>query len=161
VRPPLARGDAMGLRERLDADMKAAMKEKDAPRLSTIRLLKSAVKYREIELMKPLDDAGIEAVVASEIKRRKDSVEQYRAGHREDLAAKEEAEIGVLQGYLPAQLTPEALAKLVEAAIAGTGAKGPRDMGAVMKALMPEVQGKADGRAVSEAVKARLGAMGK
>src|SRR5512144_3048006 len=128
----------MALKERIEADLKAAMKDKDAPRLSVMRMLKSAVKYREIEVMKPLDDAGVLAVIASEIKRRRDSVEQYRAGNRADLADKEEAEIHVLQGYLPAQLGEEELRAKVDEAIAKTGAKGPKDMGAVMKALLPE-----------------------
>jgi uncharacterized protein YqeY len=132
------------------------MKDKDAPRLSVIRMLKSAIKYREIELMKPLEDAGIEAVVGSEIKRRRDSVEQYRAGNREDLASKEETEITVLQGYLPQQLSAEEVAAKVDAAIASSGAQGPKDMGAVMKLLMPEVQGRADGKLVSELVKQKL-----
>ena len=148
----------MALKETLDADMKTAMREKDAPRLSVIRMLKSAIKYREIEVMKPLDDAGVLAVVASEIKRRRDSVEQYRAGNRADLADKEEAEIHVLQGYLPAQLGEDELRTKVDEAIAKTGAKGPKDMGAVMKALLPEVQGRAEGKAVSDMVKARLAA---
>jgi hypothetical protein len=146
----------MALKDRIDTDLKSAMREKDAARLSVVRMLKSAIKYREIELMKPLDDAGIEAVVASEIKRRRDSVEQYRAGKREDLASKEEAEIGVLQGYLPQQLSAEEVAAKVDAAIAQSGAKGPKDMGAVMKLLMPEVQGRADGKVVSELVKQKL-----
>ena len=148
----------MALKETLDADMKTAMREKDAPRLSVIRMLKSAIKYREIEVMKPLDDAGVLVVIASEIKRRRDSVEQYRAGNRADLADKEEAEIHVLQGYLPAQLGEDELRGKVDEAIARTGAKGPKDMGAVMKALLPEVQGRAEGKAVSDMVKARLAA---
>jgi uncharacterized protein len=148
----------MALKEQLDADMKTAMREKDALRLSVIRMLKSAVKYREIEIMKPLDDAGVQGVIASEIKRRRDSVEQYRAGNRQDLAEKEEAEIRILQGYLPAQLSEDELRAKVDAAIAATGAKGPKDMGAVMKALLPEVQGRAEGKTVSDMVKARLAA---
>ena len=146
----------MGLRERLDEDLKAAMRQKDPLRLNTIRGLKSAVKYREIELMKSLDDAGILGVVASEIKRRKDAVEQYQAGGRPDLVEKEEAESRLLQAYLPQQLTPDELRAKVEAAVAATGAQGPKDMGKVMKALLPEVQGRAEGSAVSELVKARL-----
>ena len=148
----------MALKETLDAEMKSAMRDKDAAKLSVIRMLKSAIKYREIEVMKPLDDAGVLAVVASEIKRRRDSVEQYRAGNRADLADKEEAEIVVLQAYLPAQLGEDELRAKVDEAIARTGAKGPKDMGAVMKALLPEVQGRAEGKAVSDMVKARLAA---
>jgi hypothetical protein len=148
----------MTLRERLDADMKTAMKAKDELRLNVVRGVKSAIKYREVEGEKAivLDEAGILQVLGSEIKKRRDSVEQYRAGHREDLATKEEAEIAVLQGYLPAQLSPEELGRKVAEAIAKVGAQGPRDMGAVMKALMPEVQGRADGKLVSELVKQRL-----
>jgi uncharacterized protein YqeY len=148
----------MALKETLDADLKTAMREKDALKLSVIRMLKSAIKYREIEVMKPLDDAGVLGVVASEIKRRRDSVEQYRAGNRADLADKEEAEILVLQTYLPAQLGDDELRAKVDEAIAKTGAKGPKDMGAVMKALLPEVQGRAEGKTVSDMVKARLAA---
>jgi uncharacterized protein len=106
--------------------------------------------------MKPLDDAGVLGVVSSEIKRRKDSIEQYRAGNRPELADKEEAEGKLLAAYLPAQLSAEELAAKVDEVIARTGAKGPKDMGAVMKALVPDVQGKADGKAVSDLVKARL-----
>lgn len=146
----------MALKEQLDADLKSAMREKDQVKLSTVRMLKSAIKYREIELMKPLDDAGVQVVIASEIKRRRDSVEQYRAGGREDLAGKEEAELAVLQGWMPAQLAPEELARIVDAVIARVGAQGPKDMGKVMKELLPEVQGKAEGKAVSELVKQRL-----
>jgi uncharacterized protein YqeY len=148
----------MAIRERLDEDLKAAMRERDSLRMNTIRGLKSAVKYREIELMKPLDEAGIIGVIGTEVKRRRDSVEQYRAGKREDLATKEEAEIVLLQAYLPQQLgAAELEAKVVEV-IARVGAQGPKDMGAVMKALLPEVQGRADGKVVSELVKQRLAA---
>ncbi len=146
----------MALKEQLDVELKAAMKEKDAVKLSVVRMLKSAIKYREIEVMKPLDDAGVLGVVASEIKRHRDSVEQYRAGNRQDLVDKEEAEIVILQTWLPAQLGEAELRAKVEAAVAKVNAQGPKDMGAVMKALLPEVQGRADGKAVSDMVKARL-----
>ncbi|HQR30508.1 MAG TPA: GatB/YqeY domain-containing protein [Anaeromyxobacteraceae bacterium] len=146
----------MALRERLDEDLKTAMRAKDSLRMNTVRGLKSAVKYREIELMKPLDDAGIVGVVGSEIKRRRDSVEQYRAANRPDLAEKEEAELRILQDYLPQQLSSAELEAKVAEVIARVGAQGPKDMGAVMKALLPEVQGKADGKVVSELVKQRL-----
>jgi uncharacterized protein YqeY len=146
----------MALKERLDQDMKAAMRERAQLRLDTIRMLKSAIKYREIELMKPLDDAGIHGVIAGEVKRRRDSVEQYRAGNRADLADKEQAEIDILLAYLPQQLTEAEVRAKVDAAVAQVGAKGMKDMGAVMKALLPEVQGRADNKVVSELVKARL-----
>ncbi len=146
----------MSLKERLDSDMKTAMREKDAVTLSVVRLLKSAIKYREIELAKTLDDAEIHGVVATEIKRRRDSVEQYRAGNRADLADREEAEIRVLQAWLPAQLSLDELRAKVDEVVRRLGAAGPKDLGAVMKALLPEVQGKAEGKTVSELVKARL-----
>ncbi len=146
----------MALKDQLDADLKASMRVKDTVKLSVVRMLKSAIKYREIEAMKPLDDAGVLQVISGEIKRHKDSIEQYRAGNRLDLVAKEEAETAILLGYLPAQLDEAELKRLVEAAVKKTGAAGPRDMGTVMKALLPEVQGKADGKLVSELVKARL-----
>ena len=146
----------MALKERLDADLKTAMKDKDAVRLSVVRLLKSAIKYREIELAKTLDDVEIHGVIASEIKRRRESVEQYRAGNRPDLADREEAEIRILQAWLPAQLTVDELRAKVDEVVRRVGASGPRDMGAVMKVLLPEVQGKAEGKTVSELVKARL-----
>ena len=146
----------MALREKLDEDLKSAMRAKDSLRMNTVRGLKSAIKYREIELMKPLDDAGILGVMATEIKRRRDSVEQYRAGNRPDLADKEEAEIKILQEFLPQQLTREEVEAKVAEAITRVGAQGPKDMGAVMKALLPEVQGRADGKVVSELVKQRL-----
>ena len=148
----------MAVREKLDEDLKSAMREKDSIRLNAIRMLKSAIKYREIELMKPLDDGGIYGVISTEIKRRRDSVQQFKAGNRQDLADKEEAEIRTLQVYLPQQLSAEELAAKVDEVIARAGAKGPKDMGAVMKALLPEVQGRADGKVVSELVKQRLAA---
>jgi uncharacterized protein len=146
----------MALKERLDEDMKQAMRERAQLKLDTIRMLKSAIKYREIELMKPLDDAGVTGVIATEIKRRRDSVEQYRAGNRQDLADKELKEIEFLQAYQPQQLTEAELRAKVEDAVKKIGAQGMKDMGAVMKALLPEVQGRADGKVVSDLVKARL-----
>ncbi|HEY6001844.1 MAG TPA: GatB/YqeY domain-containing protein [Anaeromyxobacter sp.] len=146
----------MSLKERLDQDMKSAMREKAQLKLDTIRMLKSAIKYREIELMKPLDDAGVHGVIATEVKRRRDSVEQYRAGNRQDLADKEQKEIEFLQAYLPQQLTEAEIRAKVDEAVKAVGAQSMKDMGAVMKALMPEVQGRADGKVVSELVKARL-----
>jgi hypothetical protein len=146
----------MSLKDQLDAELKSAMRDKATVKLSVVRMLKSAIKYREIEIMKPLDDGGVLQVIASEIKRHKDSVEQYRAGNRQDLVEKEEAEIVILQTWLPTQLTEAEVRAKVEEVVVRVKAQGPKDMGAVMKALLPEVQGKADGKLVSELVKARL-----
>jgi uncharacterized protein len=155
----------MGLRQRVDDELKAAMKAMGSGpgsdgqlRLDTVRMLKSAVKYREIELGQPLDDAAVMAVVASLIKQRRDSVEQFRGGGRDDAAAKEEAEIVILQAFLPAQLGADELGKLVDEAVAEAGAKGPKDMGQVMKLLKAKAAGRADGKTLSDLVKARLGA---
>lgn len=145
------------LKERIDADLKDAMRSKNELTLSVLRMLKSAVKYKEVEPgASALDDAGIQSVITGLIKQRRDSIDQFKSGGRPELAEKEEAEIGVLQNYLPKQLTPEELTAAVQAAIAEVGAKGPKDMGAVMKNLNPKLQGKAEGRAISEAVKAEL-----
>jgi uncharacterized protein len=145
------------LKERIDADLKDAMRGKDELGTSVLRMLKSAVKYKEVEPgAHALDDTGVMAVIQTLIKQRRDSVEQFRAGGRTDLADKEEKEIAKLQSYLPTQMSPDELRAEVRAAIAQVGAKSPKDMGAVMKALLPKVQGRAEGKAVSEAVKAEL-----
>ena len=146
--------------ERIDADMKAAARAREARRLNTIRALKSQMKYREIEKGKALEDADVVAVIGSMIKQRKDSASQYAAGGRPELAENENAEIAVLEAYLPRQLTDDELAALVKEAVAASGAKGPKDMGAVMKALMPRVAGQAEGKRVSDAVKAALSKLG-
>ncbi|HWV39076.1 MAG TPA: GatB/YqeY domain-containing protein [Vulgatibacter sp.] len=148
----------MSLREQLDADLKTALREKDPVRLSTVRMIKSAMKYRETApgASGPLDEAGILQVIGSELKKRRDSVAEYEKAGRMDLADKERAEIAVLEGYLPAQLSAEELAKLVDDAIAEVQASGPRDMGKVMKILTPRIQGRADGRAVADLVKQKL-----
>jgi uncharacterized protein YqeY len=151
----------MGLREQLDQDMKNALREKDAVRLSTVRMIKSAMKYRETEAgaKGPLDEAGILQVITSEIKKRKDSITEYEKGGRQDLVDKEKAELAVLQAYLPQQLSEAEVETLVDQAIAEVGAQGPKDMGPVMKALQPRTQGRADGRMVSDKVKQKLSSL--
>lgn len=145
------------LKERIDADLKDAMRAKNELSTSVLRMLKSAVKYKEVEPgASALDDAGVISVIGSLIKQRRDSIQQFRDAGRADMAEKEEKEVAVLQTYLPAQLSAEELRKEVADAIATTGAQSPKDMGAVMKALMPKVQGKAEGKAISDEVKAQL-----
>jgi len=141
------------LAERIDREMKEAARAQDKRRLGTLRMLKSAMKYREIEVSKTLEDADIVAVVGTLIKQRRDSAAQYTAGGRPELAQNENEEIKILEAFLPRQLTDDELAALVQEAIAASGAKGPREMGAVMKALMPKVAGKAEGKRVSDAVR--------
>jgi uncharacterized protein len=149
------------LKERIDAELKDAMRSKDETITSTLRMLKSAIKYKEVEPGgKPLDDAGVVAVVGTLIKQRRDSIEQYTAAQRADLAEKEQKEIDILQRYLPRQLAPDELRAEVTRAISESGARSAKEMGLVMKVLMPRVQGKAEGKAVSEEVKAQLGKLG-
>ncbi|NVJ21073.1 MULTISPECIES: GatB/YqeY domain-containing protein [Myxococcus] len=149
------------LKERLDADLKDSMRSKTELRTTVIRAIKSAIKYKEVEPgASALDDAGVLTVVAGLIKKGRDSVEQFKAGNRPEMAEKEEAEIAVLQSYLPQQLTPDELAAAVQAAIAEVGAQSSKDMGMVMKNLTPKIQGKAEGKAISEAVKAQLAKLG-
>ena len=148
------------LSDRIDADMKEAARAQDKRRLGTLRMLKSAVKYREIETGKTLEDPEVVGVVQTLIKQRRDSASQYKAGGRPELAEAENAEIVILEAYLPSQLSDAELQAAVQEAVTASGAKGPRDMGAVMKALMPKVQGKAEGKRVSEAVKSALSKLG-
>ncbi|MDO3377653.1 GatB/YqeY domain-containing protein [Geoalkalibacter halelectricus] len=147
----------MSLNENLNTAMKEAMKAKDSLRLSAIRLIRSAIKNREIEERRPLDDEGIIAVLSTLAKQRRDSVEAYRQSGREDLAEKEEKELAVIQEFLPRPLSEEEIAAIIDQAVAQTGAAGPRDMGKVMKIVSAETKGRADGRLVSERVKTRLG----
>ena len=148
------------LSERIDAELKQAAKAQEKKRLGTLRLLKSAIKYREIETGKALEDADVVGVVGTMIKQRRDSAAQYAAGGRPELAQAENEEIKILEAFLPRQLADDELAALVQEAIAATGAKGPKEMGGVMKALMPKVAGRAEGKRVSEAVKAALSKLG-
>jgi uncharacterized protein YqeY len=148
------------LAERIDAEMKDAARAQDKRRLGTLRMLKSAMKYREIEVSKALEDADIVAVVGTLIKQRRDSAAQFTAGGRPELAQAENEEIKILEAFLPRQMTDDELAALVQEAIAASGAKGPKEMGAVMKALMPKVQGKAEGKRVSDAVRGALSKLG-
>jgi len=146
----------MTLKEQLNDAMKAAMKARDDLRLSVVRMVRSAVKNREIEVQRELDDQGIIEVISSMLKQRRESIRMYTEGNRPELASKEEAELNILLGFLPAQLTPEEIAALVSRIIVEIGAQGPGDMGRVMKALTPLTAGRADGRLVSETVKKQL-----
>ena len=144
------------LKDRITEDMKAAMRAKDAPRLGAIRLLQAAIKQKEVDERIVADDAAVLAIIDKLIKQRRDSIEQFKAANRADLAEKEEKELAILQKYLPEQLSAEQLQAEVAKAIAESGAKGPKDMGQVMKVLVPRVQGKAEGKVISEEVKNQL-----
>lgn len=145
------------LKERIGSEMRDAMKARDQSRVATLRLLMAAVKNAEVELRHELSDDEVLGVVAREAKRRRESIEAFEKGGRDDLVAKESAELEVLEAYLPEQLGEEELAGLVDEAIAETGAAGAKDMGRVMKAVMPKVKGRADGSIVSAMVRSRLG----
>ncbi len=149
----------MTLSEQVDQDIKEAMKAKQADRLGVLRLLKAAIKNAAIEKggqSATLDDTEATAVIRKQVKQRQDSIEGFEKGNRPELAAKERAEIDVLNTYLPQALSPEELGRLVDEAIAEVGATGKAQMGAVMKALTPKVAGRADGRTLSQEVQRRL-----
>lgn len=148
----------MSLKERIVKDMTAAMKGRDAARTSTLRMVKAAVMNREIEKGGALSEEELTKALQSLVKQRRDSVEQYEKAGREELAAKERAEIAVIEEYLPRAATREEIEEAVAAAIAETGASSMKEMGAVMKAAQARLAGQsADGRTVSEIVKAKLG----
>ncbi len=146
------------LLQRIDSELKDAARARDAQRLTVLRSLKSAIKYREIEAGAELDDAAVIAVIQTQIKQRRDAASQYTGGGRPELAANELQEIAALEAFLPKQLTDAELDELARAAVVKTGAKDVKGMGLVMKALLPEVQGRAEGKRVSDAVKKALAA---
>jgi uncharacterized protein YqeY len=146
----------MSLKERITEDMKAAMRARDSERLGTIRLLTAAMKQKEVDERVELDDVAVIGIVDKMLKQRKDSIEAFEKAGRQDLADKEKAEVGVLQGYLPARLSSGEIAAEVKAIVAELGAKGPADMGKVMGAVKAKLAGKADMGQVSAAVKAAL-----
>jgi len=146
----------MTLKATITEDMKNAMRAKDSARLSTIRLLLAAIKQREVDERIELGDADVLAVIDKMIKQRRDSITQFEAGRREDLAAVERAEVAVLTEYMPAQLSDTEIDALIAEAIAATGATGAAGMGKAMAALKPRLSGRADLAAVSARVKARL-----
>jgi len=147
----------MTLQERIQKDIQDAMRAKDSLRLDALRMMKSAVKNKEVEKIKPLDENECHQVFATLIKQRKDSIEQFTRGGRPELAAKEAAEIKIIEGYMPAAATAEELEKAVAEAISETGASSLKEMGVVMKAAMAKFAGKpVDGKAVSELVRRKL-----
>jgi uncharacterized protein YqeY len=147
----------MGLREQIDSDIKDAMKSGAKDKVSALRMLSAALKNKQIEKRAPLTDGEVADTVRSLIKQRKDSIEQFGKGGRQDLVDKEAAEVAVLEVYLPQQMAREEIEKIVREVIGQTGAQGAKDMGKVMKALVPILAGRADNKLVSELVKGSLG----
>jgi len=146
----------MSLLKRLDEDLKVAMKGSDHLKTSVIRMVKAAIKNKQIEKGRELTEEDIISVISSLAKQGRESVEQFSKGGREDLAEKERKELSILQSYLPEQLTPEELDRLIIEVIKEASAEGMRDMGKVMRILMPRVKGAADGKIVNERVKELL-----
>ena len=143
--------------ERIESDFKTAMKEKNEIKLRTLRMLKAAIRNKEIEKkLKSLPETEILEIIQKQIKQRKDSISDFEKGNRQDLAAKEKGEVSILEQYLPKQLTEAEIKALVEKAIKTTGATTKSDMGKVMKELMPQLTGKADGKLVSQIVSSCL-----
>jgi hypothetical protein len=147
----------MSLRLRITEDMKTAMRAKDVPRLGAIRLLQAAIKQREVDERIELDDAQVVAVIEKMLKQRRDSISQYEAANRHDLADVEKFEVTVLQAYMPQALSDAEVEGFVVASIAASGASGVKDMGKVMAAVKPQVAGRADMGKVSALIKAKLG----
>jgi uncharacterized protein YqeY len=147
----------MSLKERITEDMKAAMRARETARLSALRLLLAALKQREVDERITLSDADVVAVIEKMLKQRRDSIEQYEAAKRQELADAEKFEVSVLQGYMPQALSEADLQAAVAQAIQDSGAKGPQDMGKVMGVLKPALAGRADMGKVSALVKAKLG----
>lgn len=148
----------MTLTEQITADISTAMKAKDSGRLSALRMLKAAAMNKEVEKGRALDDAEVLQVVASLVKQRRDSIEQFAAAGRADLVAKEQSDLSTLEQFLPPAASADEIAAAVAAAVTETGATSQKDMGKVMKAVMPKLAGKnADGRTVNEAVRRALG----
>ncbi len=148
----------MTLKEKVDQEMIRALKTRDKTRLSALRMLKSGLHNREIDLKRELGEAEFLQLVASMVKQRKDSIEQFEKGGRTDLVEKEMAELKVIEEFLPSQLSEADLDAAITTAIGEVGATGIRDMGKVMKVLMPKVTGRADGKVVGDKVKTRLSA---
>lgn len=146
----------MTIKEQLDAAMKDAMRAKDSLTLNAIRMVKTAIKNKEIELITQLDDQGVIGVMSTLAKQRKESAVAFREGNRLELAEKEEKELQVILTFLPQQLDEAAIKAIIEEVVAEVGAISAKDMGKVMKVLTPKMTGRADGRLVSELVKARL-----
>ncbi len=151
----------MALKDRLNEDLKDAMRQRDAKRRDTLRLLLSAIRYEEIARKGvELDDDGVTQTLSKQAQQRRDSIAAYEKGARPDLVAQEEAELAIIKAYLPEPLSAEEVGAIVEAAIADAGARGPQDMGKVMGRIMPQVRGRADGKQVSAMVQERLRSIG-
>ncbi len=148
---------AADLQKRMSDDLKQAMKAGDKVRRDTLRMLASSVKNAEIAKQAALNDADILGIIAKDVKRHQESIDAFKKGNRPDLVAKEEAEMAILQGYLPKQMTRDEIMAAAREVMAAVGAKGPGDKGKVMQQLMPKLKGKADGKEINDVVTGLLG----
>lgn len=148
----------MSLQEKLQADLKEAMRGGDKTKVSTIRLVLSAVKYAEIDKHGPLDEGGVLSVIAKEARRRQESIDAFKQGNRADLVAQESAELAILKGYLPQQMSREEVVAAARQVIAEVGAAGPQDKGKVMSRLVAQLKGKAEGKDINSVVTELLAA---
>jgi len=148
----------MSIKSTVESEMVIAAKARDKLKLSALRMIKTAMHNREIDLKRDLNEAEMLQLLSSLAKQRSDSIEQFKVGGRTDLVEKEEAELKIIQGFMPEQLSEKDVQEEIEKAVAEVGATGVKDMGKVMKVLMPKITGKADGKLVSELVKQRLSA---
>jgi len=146
----------MSIAERINQDLVKAQKSKDSLRLSALRMIKSELRYKEIDKRNPLSDEETVAVLSTMAKKHRDSIEQFKTGNRSELVAKEEAELKVVQDYLPQQLSEGELSRLVDQSISEAEAKGKSDLGKVMKQIMPKVKGRVDGKLLNQLVTAKL-----
>lgn len=150
-------GRVMSLNEKIADDLKHAMKAKDAFRLSCLRMLKSSIKNKQVEIGRELEDEEIQKVISSLVRKNKEAADEFRAGGREDLATKEESEVSLLYEYLPEQLTHEKMKEIVKEVISGLSAESPKDLGRVMKAAMARMAGQAEGKEVNKIARELLG----
>ncbi len=146
----------MNLKERLMADLQDAMREKDVHRRDAIRMIRAAIKNKEIDLQREVIDAEVQQLISQEVKRREEALEMFRKAGREDLVTKEETELGILKGYLPEQLSREEIERVVQGIVAELGARDRSQTGPVMRRAMEELRGRADGRLVNEVVRETL-----
>lgn len=146
----------MSLPERIEVDFKQALRHREPRKVSCLRLIKAALKNKEIENRGALDESQVLSVLTTLVKQRKESLELFQKGGRDDLVRQEQEELNIIEGYLPKPLSEKELIAIIEQAVNALGAAGPKDMGKVMKAIMPKVQGRADGKRVNELVKAAL-----
>ena len=148
--------EASSLKQKIDQDMKEALKGKESLKLGVLRMLKSEIRYKEIEKRAELSGEELISVISSSVKRRRDSIQQFEKGGRDDLVSQEKAELEVILQYLPEQLTEEKLSRLIRQAIQDANATGPSDLGKVMKLILPQVKGKAEGKAIHQLVTSQL-----